>query len=290
MGRPKETRRVPAEVAPPQRVGARRMSEIPPDVLVRLSNGEIQTASLVEILAIDFGTLVGKVLREVGLRAGPADLERVRAAGEFLDRFRAGAACLEETAGKVHRAKLVQALAVHTSDAARGMGALVVAADPTLSLKGLFKGIRPFADDSHSGVREWAWMAVRPRIAAELVGAIGVLAEWSLSSSENVRRFASEATRPRGVWCAHIQELKERPEVGLPVLEPLRADPTKYVQDSVGNWLNDASKSQPEWVREVCGRWMKESSGAATARIVKRALRTIGEDAPVRKPPKRARK
>lgn len=267
------------------------MSEIPPEVLVRLSNGEIPTASLVEILAIDFGTLVDKVLRDSGLRAPAADLARVRTAGGFLDRFRAGATCMAETAGKTNRERLVQVLTVHPSDAARGMGALVLAADPSQSLQRLLKGIRPFADDPHSGVREWAWMAVRPRIAAELDESVGVLAEWAGSSSANIRRFASEATRPRGVWCAHIPALKERPVVGLPVLEPLRGDPTKYVQDSVGNWLNDASKSQPEWVRGVCGRWMRESSGAATARIVKRALRTIGEGVPVRKPvTKRTRK
>lgn len=266
------------------------MSEIPPEMLVRLSNGEIPTVSLVEILAIDFGTLVERVLAGVGLRASAADVERVRAAGGFLDRFRAGAACLAETAGKTNRARLVEALTAHPSDAARGMGALVVASAPSLNLKGVLKGIRPFADDVHSGVREWAWMAARPRIGAEFDESVRLLLEWSGSSSANIRRFASEATRPRGVWCSHIQALKDHPEIGLPVLEPMKADPSKYVQDSVGNWLNDASKSRPEWVRGVCARWMTESSGAATARTVKRALRTIGEGSSVRKAAKRARR
>lgn len=104
---------------------------------------------------------------------------------------------------------------------------------------------------------------------------IPLLAQWAESENPNVRRFASEALRPRGVWCSHIEELKEHPEKYLPVLEKLKSDPSKYVQDSVGNWLNDASKSCPDFVTSVCERWSKESVTKETRYIVKRALRTI---------------
>jgi 3-methyladenine DNA glycosylase AlkC len=87
-----------------------------------------------------------------------------------------------------------------------------------------------------------------------------------------VRILASEATRRRG---AHLTALKNDPSPGLAVLEPLRSDSSRCVQDSVAIWLNDSSTSRPEWVREVAARWSRESQTAETRRICQRALRSI---------------
>ena len=131
------------------------------------------------------------------------------------------------------------------------------------------------ADDENPGVREVAWIALRNRVIGELDTAIDCLVPWTGSRRERLRRYASEITRPCGVWAAHIPRLKETPEIGLPILEPIRADESKYVRDSVANWLNDASKTRGPWVREVASRWAKESACLETELILKRALRTL---------------
>jgi 3-methyladenine DNA glycosylase AlkC len=144
-----------------------------------------------------------------------------------------------------------------------------------LNIKQKLQKIQPFAADKHFGVREISWLVVRPNIAKNLDESLKNLTAWTTNTDENIRRFASEATRPRGVWCEHIEELKQNPELGLMILEPLKSDKAKYVQDSVGNWLNDASKTQPDFVKNVCKKWEKESSTKETAYIIKKALRTI---------------
>ena len=75
----------------------------------------------------------------------------------------------------------------------------------------------------------------------------------------------------------HIAALKDQPELGLPILQPLMSDPSKYVKDSVGNWLNDASKSKPDWVRALIDKWLAKSDTSDTAYIAKRGLRSLNK-------------
>jgi 3-methyladenine DNA glycosylase AlkC len=133
---------------------------------------------------------------------------------------------------------------------------------------------RPFAGDLNMTVREAAWMAFRPHILASVGEAVKLLEPATRDPNAFIRRFAIEATRPRSVWGAHCRELKRRPQVALLLLENVRQDQVRYVQLAVGNWLNDASKSRPEWVVEVCRRWSAEEN-RHTAAITRRGLRTL---------------
>lgn len=255
--------------SPVPRKGATRTADIAPDLFDALSRGELQTATLTEGLALDQALLLRTVFP--GLSA-PA-LKAAEAASQLgiLKRMAGiGSVLLEELGpGGIDRCL------THGSDTVRGWACFMIGAQPALSLPARLAAIQPLADDAHFGVREWAWMAVRPHLAQQLGDAIELLAAWTAAPSERLRRFASEALRPRGVWCAHITALKQQPAQALPILSPLRADPSAYVQDSVANWLNDAAKDQPAWVRDLCSQWLQSEPAAATRRICQRAVRSL---------------
>jgi 3-methyladenine DNA glycosylase AlkC len=253
----------------PIRKGASRTADIPPGVLAALERGELQSATLTEALALR----QSRLLQTVFPGLAPPILEQVEAATQLgiLKRMaRLGDILLDQLG-----AAGIDRCLTHPSDTVRGWACFMIGAQPGLALSQRLTGIHALADDAHFGVREWAWMAVRPHLASELEASITLLSAWTASPSERLRRFASEALRPRGVWCAHLPALKQHPGLALPILEPLRADTSTYVQDSVANWLNDAAKDQPEWVRALCQKWQQDGAPAATQRICSRALRNL---------------
>ena len=249
------------------RKGARSRSEIPAEILQGLNNGTLAATNLVEGLAVDFQQL----LRTIAPELPPEAIASIDPAAGITVRMATAGRILHAQGGVANLTNWIS----HSSDTVRGWAAYGIAYDPDLTLADRLEQIRPLADDPHFGVREWAWLAVRPHIAAEIRTALKLLKPWTAEPSENLRRFAVESTRPRGVWCRHIDELKTTPELALPLLKPLRKDPAKYVQDSVANWLNDAARSQPDWVRALCAGWLSEGDHPATQRICVRAQRNL---------------
>lgn len=158
------------------------------------------------------------------------------------------------TAIKIQNLTLIS---THKSDLVRSWITVIIGSDSQLTIQQTHEYIRPFAAGKHFNVRECAWGAIRHKIIHNLDKSLKILSTWTTCEDENIRRFASEDIRPRGVWCEHISVLKENPELGLSIIDPLMTDSLIYVQNSVGNWLNDASNSKETYC------------------IIKKALRTI---------------
>ena len=259
------------------RIPARRIADIPNEVMEAMSDGLMPSKNLTEWLAVDRPRLLDRMSQQLGFR------KEYLAADIWTDELMGQSALKHSMAISQFLSQVCQVgddlwkrLTSHDSDIVREWSAIVVGLDEKLTFARKLAWIKPIADDDHPGLREVAWMALRPDVARNVEKSIRSLVPWTGSRRERLRRYASEITRPCGVWTKHISELKMNPELGLPILEPLCSDDAKYVRDSVANWLNDASKSQPEWVRSVTDSWLKASPTKNTASIVKRALRTIG--------------
>lgn len=214
---------------------------------------------------MDMGALLASTFPGVADAAG-----ELRGLG-LVSRMRLGGAILFARYGQEAWA----IAAASPSDTVRGWGAMATCCDDALDLEGRLSALRRFADDEHFAVREWAWLALRADVATNAHRAVQLLEPWTTDASPLIRRFASEATRPRGVWSVHVPELKRDPEVARALLHSLRRDEDRYVQDSVANWLNDASKTCPAWVTDICAHWLGERSCSATERICYRAQRSM---------------
>lgn len=264
--------------AEPRRKGASRIADIPPAVLRELEAGRLETATLVEWLAIDVRKLAHAVAEAIDFGASRATwLSDVEAAAELgvARRNRAIGAALHRAAQR--RRKLLTACARHSSDMVRAWAAYASPLGDGRSFAERLGAVQPFAADRSMATRECAWDAWRGFLAEDVPGHLPALSPWVRHADANVRRCAIEGSRPRGVWTAHLKPLVAEPELARELLELVRADPARYVQLSVGNWLNDAGKSQPTWLRELAARWRRESKDPATAKILKRALRRLGE-------------
>jgi len=261
------------------RKGARKMLDIPIKVLELLNKGEIPTVNLTEWLAINQAELIKNVFPEIGLEDSidsivtavnqqkkPSTMSSIKVIGSKLYEY-----CCQFTS----LASTIEILSNHESDSIRCYATYLIALNTDLKVSEKLEQSRKLIADKHFGVREIVWMALRPEIEKNLTESIRFLSRWTSDLNENIRRFTTEATRPRGVWCKHIEELKENPAIALPILEQLKSDTSKYVQDSLGNWLNDASKTNPEFVVELCNIWKNESPTKETEKIIKRARRTI---------------
>ena len=239
------------------------MKKIAKEIIDQINSGERESSNLMEFLSADFQTLLQNTIPEFqfpesALKVGITKKHKI--IGEHLN--------------AQFGFRIFDKLENHKADILRGLASYLIG-EQAFSFEEKLNLSKPLANDSNAGVREWAWIAIRNDFASDLKDNIRLILPWTSDEKENIRRFASEMSRPRGVWCTHITPLREDPKLGLKILEPLKSDPAKYVQLSVGNWLNDAGKDQPDWVIDLCAKWKKESPSKETEKICKRALRNL---------------
>lgn len=116
--------------------------------------------------------------------------------------------------------------------------------------------------------------AVRPYIQRYPERTLNVMLDWSRDENFHVRRLASEGVRPRLPWAKKLDSFIENPVPILPILENLKDDPSKYVQKSVANCMNDILKDNLEIGKEVIKKWQKKPT-QERAWIIKHSLRNL---------------
>lgn len=115
---------------------------------------------------------------------------------------------------------------------------------------------------------------IRPFIEKYPAKTIKLLLKWSKDKNKHVRRLASEGCRPRLPWASKISAFIEDPSPVIPILENLKDDPSKYVQKSVANHLNDILKDNRAVVMKIVKSWIKGAS-KERAWIIKHAFRNL---------------
>ncbi|WP_109301440.1 DNA alkylation repair protein [Aquimarina sp. AU474] len=258
------------------RKGARSLKDINAEVIEYLNKGIIETKNLMEWLATDQLVLLKIILKEIDKNEWFSDFE-IAVNAQKKPTSNSNTKIIGETFGLLTTdATIYNTLKTHTSDIVRCWSCWAQSTQQD-TVPDLLNVMKPYIADTHFGVREVVIFASKERMIEDLDTAILILSKWTGDVDENIRRYVVEALRPVGVWTKKISAFQDDPSKGLQLITPLKSDASKYVRDSVGNWLNDASKSQPEWVQSVCNKWKNESPTKETTYIIKRAMRTINK-------------
>jgi len=117
--------------------------------------------------------------------------------------------------------------------------------------------------------------AVRTLLRHDLDRALLVIrTSWVRSDDVDVRRLASEGTRPYLPWATRVPGILRDPTSTIPILHALYRDDSEYVRRSVANHLNDISRDHPDLVVATAQAWLRDPD-RHTPQLVGRALRTL---------------
>ena len=113
---------------------------------------------------------------------------------------------------------------------------------------------------------------IRPFLEQDPEKTMAVMRKWSLDANFHVRRLAPEGVRPRLPWAKKLDQFVADPKPILPILENLKDDPSRFVQKSVANNLNDILKDNYSIGIEILRHWAKDPTKNRQW-IIKHALR-----------------
>ncbi len=116
---------------------------------------------------------------------------------------------------------------------------------------------------------------IRPFIEQYPERTLDKMRMWSKDSNRHVRRLACEGLRPRLPWAKKLEAYIEDPSPLRDVLENLKDDPSKYVQKSVANCINDILKDNPDYGQKLIEDWNVDGIGKERKWIIKHALRNL---------------
>lgn len=122
---------------------------------------------------------------------------------------------------------------------------------------------------------EWA---VRPFIKKYPQQTMTFLLDCAKSDNVDIRRWASEGTRPRVPWGEQLPAFIQDPSGTREILEVLKFDAELYVRKSVANHLNDITKDNPDYVIQLLNDWKQQATPADLKNltwIIKHALRSL---------------
>jgi hypothetical protein len=96
--------------------------------------------------------------------------------------------------------------------------------------------------------------------------AIPVMCLWLQAPQANLRRAVSEGLRP---WTAGKRRVfAGNPQLAIEMLGMLKDDPSRYVQESVGNALRDICRKHFELVLAALRAWLAEQPRSQARRTV----------------------
>jgi len=172
-----------------KRKGAKSIKDIPKDILEQLNHGEIETANLVEWLAVDQRILLENLLeqhdRKKYLKPILTHIDGLKKQTVNTINEAIGTGLFEQTA--IHNdSDSFPIISTHQSDFVRAWAAYTIGKNTTLNIKEMLRKIQPFAADRHFGVREVAWFAVRPSIAQYLEESITILSKWTANETKTL--------------------------------------------------------------------------------------------------------